>query len=123
MAHVLIADDDLAILDATKLILEYEGYHVTTASDGDTVRKIYEELPDIILLDIWLSGADGTEIARFLKEQERTRHIPIILFSANRNIGELAQKTGVEDILVKPFDMADLLQKVHKHTSSSKKGE
>lgn len=116
MTRVLIADDDLAILDATKLILEYEGYNVTTASDGDTVRRIYEELPDIILLDIWLSGADGGEIARFLKEQDRTRHIPIILFSANRNIGELAQKTGVEDTLVKPFDMEELLRKIRKYT-------
>src|SRR5579883_815709 len=100
MTHILIADDDPAILDATKLILEYEGYSVTTVSDGNTVRKINEELPDIILLDIWLSGADGGEIARSLKEQERTRHIPIILFSANRNIKELAQRTGVEDTLV-----------------------
>lgn len=118
MARVLLAEDDLAILDATKLLLEYEGYIVTTVSDGETVRKISEELPDLILLDVWLSGADGAEIACFLKEQERTRHIPIILFSANRNIEELARKTGVEDTLVKPFDVEELLQKVRKYTSS-----
>lgn len=115
MARILIADDDQAILDATRLILEYEGYEVITASDGDTVQKIYGELPDIILLDIWLSGEDGSEIARYLKKQDRTRHIPIILFSANRNIEELAQKAGVEDTLVKPFDLTDLLRKIQKH--------
>lgn len=115
MARILVADDDQAILDATKLLLEYEGYEVMTASDGDTVRKIYSDLPDIILLDIWLSGTDGAEIARFLKEQEHTRHIPIILFSANRNIVELAKKSGAEDALMKPFNLSDLLQKVQKH--------
>jgi CheY-like chemotaxis protein len=109
MARILVADDDQAILDATKLFLEYEGFEVITASDGDTVRQIQTDLPDVILLDIWLSGADGTEIARFLKQQAHTRHIPIILSSANRNIKELARMADVEDVLVKPFDLADLL--------------
>jgi CheY-like chemotaxis protein len=116
MTRILVVDDDLAILDSTKLILEYEGYEVCATSDGDAVRTIQGKLPDIILLDIWLSGTDGAEIARFLKEQEHTSHIPIILFSANRNIEELAQKTGVEDSLVKPFDITELLQKVKKLT-------
>jgi len=115
MARILVVDDDQAILDATKLLLEYEGYEVLTASDGDTVRKIETDLPDLILLDIWLSGTDGAEIARFLKQQEYSRRIPIILFSANRNIEELAEKAGVEDSLVKPFDWMDLLQKVQKY--------
>jgi CheY-like chemotaxis protein len=116
MTRILVADDDQAILDATKLFLEYEGYEVLTASDGDTVRKIQTDLPDLILLDIWLSGTDGAEIAHFLKQQEHTRHIPIILFSANRNIEALVGKAGAEDSLVKPFDLVDLLQKVQKYT-------
>jgi CheY-like chemotaxis protein len=117
MARILVADDDHAILDATKMFLEYEGYEVLTAFDGEAVSKIQTDLPDIILLDIWLSGADGAEIARFLKQQEHTRHIPIILFSANRNIEELAKKAGAEDSLIKPFDLMDLLQKVQKYTA------
>lgn len=115
MTRILVADDDQAILDMTRLFLEYEGYEVCTASDGDTIRKRAGDLPDIILLDVWLSGADGAEIARSLKEQQQTRHIPIILFSANRNIEALARSAGVEDALVKPFDLADLSQKVRKH--------
>lgn len=117
MARILVADDDQAILDATKLFLEYEGYEVLTAFDGDIVPQIQRELPDIILLDIWLSGTDGAEIARYLKQQEHTRHIPIILFSANRNIEELAKKAGAEDSLIKPFDLIDLLQKVQKYVA------
>lgn len=116
MARVFIADDDQAILDATQLLLEYEGYEVMTASGGDAVCKIDGNLPDVILLDIWLSGTNGVEIARFLKEQERTRHIPIILFSANRHIEHLAREAGVEDTLTKPFDIETLLDKIQKYT-------
>jgi CheY-like chemotaxis protein len=116
MTRILVADDDQAILDATKLFLEYEGYEVLTASNGDTVRKLQTDLPDLILLDVWLSGTDGAEIAHFLKQQEHTRRIPIILFSANRNIEALVAKAGAEDSLVKPFDLLDLLQKVQKYT-------
>ncbi len=116
MARILVADDDQAILDATKLFLEYEGYEVLTAFDGDIIPKIQRELPDIILLDIWLSGTNGAEIARYLKQQEHTRHIPIILFSANRDIEQLAKKACAEDALIKPFDLMDLLEKVQKYT-------
>jgi CheY-like chemotaxis protein len=115
MACILVADDDPAILDFTQLFLEYEGYRVITAPDGETVQRILHEQPDLILMDIWLSGANGAEIARVLKEQEQTRHIPIILFSANRNIKEMAREAEVNDLLIKPFDLSELLQKVRKH--------
>jgi CheY-like chemotaxis protein len=115
MACILIADDDPAILDFTQLFLEYEGYRVITAPDGETVQRIVQDPPDLILMDIWLSGANGAEIAHLLKEQEHTRHIPIILFSANRNIREMARQAEVNDLLIKPFDLVELLQKVRQH--------
>ena len=117
MARIFVADDDQAILDSTQLLLEFEGHEVITASSGDAIDKIKSHLPDVILLDIWLSGTNGVEIARILKAQADTRHIPIILFSANRNIESLAREAGVEDTLTKPFDMETLLQKIHKYTS------
>lgn len=116
MARIFIADDDQAILDSTQLLLEYEGYEVITASNGDGVRRMQGKLPDVILLDIWLSGTNGIEIARFLKAQEHTKHIPIILFSANRDIEHLARVAGVEDALTKPFDIETLLYKIQKYT-------
>lgn len=115
MVRILIADDDQAILDSTQLLLEYEGYEVITASSGDAVCNIEGNLPDVILLDIWLSGTNGVEIARFLKEQEDTKHIPIILFSANRNIEHLAREARVEDTLTKPFDIETLFHKIQKY--------
>lgn len=117
MARIFIADDDQAILDSTQLLLEFEGHEVITASSGDAVHTIEGNLPDVILLDIWLSGTNGVEIARSLKAQEQTRHIPIILFSANRHIEHLAREAGVEDTLTKPFDIETLLHKIQKYTT------
>lgn len=122
MVRILVADDDHAILDSTQLLLECEGYEVITASSGDAVCDMENNLPDVILLDIWLSGTNGAEVARFLKAQERTRHIPIILFSANRHIEHLAKEAGVEDTLTKPFDIETLLQKIQKYTPFSIRG-
>ncbi len=119
MAKILIADDDQAILDSTKLLLEYEGYEVVTASDGEMVKKLHDNLPDLILLDIWLSGTNGIEIAQGLLENAITKHIPIILFSANHDIEKIAKDTKVSDFLIKPFDINDMVAKIKKHLPKS----
>jgi DNA-binding response OmpR family regulator len=109
---ILIADDDPAILDAISLILSDEGYVVDTTSDGDTPRRIQNELPDLLLLDIWMSGVDGRDICRYLKSQETTRGIPIVMISAMKDAEKTAIAAGADDFLAKPFDIDDLLQKV-----------
>src|SRR5688572_25456401 len=88
--YVLVADDDPAILDSTQLLLEELGYRVKTTVNGDTVRDMREDLPDILLLDIWMSGWDGRDICRHLKRQAQTSHIPIIIISANRDVAAMA---------------------------------
>jgi DNA-binding response OmpR family regulator len=114
--RILIAEDDMGILEAMQIMLEDEGYEVTTTVDGQTVQAMHEELPDLLLLDIWLAGMDGAQICKQLKSQELTRHIPIILCSANAATQELAKNCGADDFIVKPFEMTDLLAKVDKHT-------
>ena len=113
---ILIADDDPAILDSMQELLEDEGYIVETAADGRTVEEVEDELPDLILLDIWMSGIDGRDIARKLKSQEATRHIPIVMFSANKDTEKIARESGAEDFLAKPFEIDELLDKVAKYT-------
>lgn len=115
MAKILIADDDQGILDSTKLLLEYEGYEVMTASDGETVKELKDNLPDLILLDIWLSGTNGTEIAHSLLANKATKHIPIIIFSANHDIEQIAKNANVSDFLIKPFDIGDMVAKIQKY--------
>ncbi|HSH31372.1 MAG TPA: response regulator [Candidatus Saccharimonadales bacterium] len=116
--QILVADDDPAIVDAIKIVLEDEGYRVTTTVNGETVKKIRQDFPDLILLDIWMSGMDGRDITRYLKNQAATRHIPVIMISANRDTEQIALAAGADGFLAKPFDIKDLIELVQKHLSS-----
>jgi CheY-like chemotaxis protein len=110
--RILVADDDPAICDAICLMLEEEGYRADSTVDGETIYKMESEFPDLLLLDIWMSGQDGREICKYLKKKEITSQIPIIMVSASRDIEKSARAAGADDFLAKPFKMADLLSKV-----------
>lgn len=111
-AKVLIVDDDPAILDAISLILEDEGYDVSTASGGDIVSIAEREQPDIVLLDIRLSGQDGRDVCRALKTAPTTARVPVLMISANQHGAAYAQQAGADDYLAKPFELDDILAKV-----------
>ena len=113
--RIMIADDDPGILDALTIMLEDGGYEVETTTNGSTVQNMKEELPDLLLLDIWMSGWDGREACKYLKSQELTKHIPIIVVSANRDVEQIAREAGADDFLAKPFQMDDLLAIVAKY--------
>lgn len=115
MTKILVIDDDPGILESTQLLLEYEGYEVDTASSGDSLYNLNDDLPDLILLDIWLSGENGGDIAKELKSKSLTKNIPIILFSANRDIEIIKRRCGADDCIAKPFQFEDLLIKLKKH--------
>lgn len=111
----MIADDDPAIVESTRLILEEFGYEVDSTVDGQTIYKMKKDFPDLLLLDIWMSGQDGREICKYLKKEDTTKRIPIIMISASRDIKESAKTAGADDFLAKPFDMDDLIAIVEKH--------
>lgn len=109
---IMIADDDPGIVDAIEMLLEFEGYKVTATRDGAAVLGMEEELPDLLLLDIWMSGEDGRDICKRFKEGELTKNIPVIMISASRDVRESAIIAGADDFLAKPFEMDELLKKV-----------
>jgi CheY-like chemotaxis protein len=111
---ILVADDDPSILEAIQLILEDAGYEVITAVDGEAIYKMEKDYPDLLLLDIWMSGQDGREICKFLKNRDTTKDIPIVMISANKDTEEIAKEAGADDFITKPFEMNDLLKKVSK---------
>jgi CheY-like chemotaxis protein len=113
---VLIADDNAAIVDVLTMILEEESYEVLTASGSETLAKIHATLPNLIFLDIWMPGMNGPEICQNLKGHEQTKHIPIIMLSANKDTARIANEVGADDFLAKPFDMEEVLALVKKHT-------
>jgi DNA-binding response OmpR family regulator len=109
---VMIADDDPGILDAVEAMLEYGGYEVSSTSNGATVLEMRDNFPDLLLLDIWMSGTDGRDVCKKLKQEERSRHMPIIMISASTELEKSAKEAGADDFLEKPFDMEELLRKI-----------
>lgn len=113
LKHILIADDDLAIVDSLSMALNDEGFKVSSASDGYIIEAVNEHHPDLILLDLWLRHVSGAEICCQLKINKKTKNIPIIMISANKEIAEIARESKADDFLAKPFDIDDLLQKIN----------
>lgn len=111
----MIADDDRAILDAVSIMLEFEGYQVICTPDGADVLKLQANLPDLLLLDIWMSGMDGRDICRKLKQNDNTKRLPVVLISASREIELSAVAAGADDFLSKPFQIEDLLEKIERN--------
>ncbi len=112
--RITLADDDPGILDAVGMMLEMEGYEVSATLNGNTILNFQQELPDIYVLDIWMSGSDGRELCKKLKGEERTKDIPVILISASNDLKRSAETAGADDFLAKPFEIDALLEKIDK---------
>lgn len=116
--NILVVDDDPDILDALQFTLEDAGYAVVTSLKGDYAENLRDGnggLPDLIILDVLLSGKDGRLICRKLKSQDETRHIPIIMISAHPGARESVKEVGADDFLAKPFDVDALLARIAHH--------
>lgn len=112
---ILIADDDQGILDSVSLLLEEVGYEVKTTSDGSTISDFSHFTPDLLLLDIWMAGWNGSDICKELKADTNTKQIPIIIVSANKDGAVIAKDAGADDFIAKPFELDELISKVEKH--------
>lgn len=114
--RILVVDDEPDILEFLEVILKEEGYEVVISDKGEYLEQLHNGgLPHLILVDVLLSGKDGREIVRYLKSQEETKAIPIIMFSAHPSAAETARQAGADDFLAKPFDIDDLLAKIADH--------
>ena len=112
---IVVVDDDPAILEAMKMILELYNYQVETIADGDVVPKLTLLQPKLLFLDICLSGVNGTDICKSLKSTEATKDIPVIMISASYDVNKCMKDAGADDFLAKPFELRDLLSKVNKY--------
>jgi DNA-binding response OmpR family regulator len=111
---ILITDDDEGVQDIFKLIFERAGYDVTIYGEALSILENKYICPDLFLLDRQLSGQDGLQICRFLKNQKATKDIPVIIVSASPGIAELAKEAGADDFIEKPFQINELLTVVEK---------
>lgn len=111
---IMLADDDQGILDAVGMLLEYEGYEVIPVLNCTDILSDQYPLPDLLLLDIWMSGTDGRNTCKILKQRQVTAALPIIMVSASKDIGASAIAAGANDFLEKPFQINDLLKKIER---------
>lgn len=107
---ILICDDNELVLTMISFVLKAKGYVVETAvSTEEIYRKIESDRPALIFLDLNLPQDGGESVVHNLKRRPETQDIPIILFSAEENLSEIASKLKVEGFLKKPFENEALL--------------
>ncbi|HBV98164.1 MAG: transcriptional regulator [Peptococcaceae bacterium BICA1-7] len=115
MPLILVVDDEANIVELLKFTLQKEDYRVISAPDGSTgLSMAAEYLPDLIILDIMMTGRDGFEVCRALKARPETAGIPIIMLSAKSDDIDkiLGLEMGAEDYVTKPFSPRELLARI-----------
>jgi DNA-binding response OmpR family regulator len=114
MAKILIVDDSEHIVALLSEILLNHGFEVETAlSRKELVYTLLSSSPDLILLDVRLSGDDGRKLCRDLKSNSSYRNIPIILLSGSHELLESFTEYNADDIIEKPFEMPTIIQKIN----------
>ena len=115
-ATVLVVDDDPVILKLLEVNFEMEGFQVVRAADGaEGLERAREVLPDIVVLDVMMPRMTGYEVAKALREDDDTAHIPIIFVTARAQSSDVERgmELGVDDYITKPFDPLDLIDRVN----------
>lgn len=114
MKQILVVDDEKNIRESITGILQDEGFHVTTASDGtQALDAINDDKPDLVLLDIWMPGMDGIETLKQLRA--RYEDLQVIMMSGHATIetAVTATKLGAYDFIEKPLSLEKLLVCIH----------
>jgi len=115
MPHrILMVDDERDLVFATKLYLEAEDYEVLAAYDGHQALEVLgavEELPDLVILDVFMPRMSGWDVLRMIRASERTQSLPVIMLTAAGQDADKARgwDLGVDWYQTKPFDPKDLL--------------
>ena len=110
---ILVVDDDKNICELLRLYLVKEGYNVTMVHDGGAALAEFDKLhPDLVLLDVMMPVMDGWEVCRKLRAKDNT---PIIMLTAKGETYDkvLGLELGADDYIVKPFEVKELLARVH----------
>lgn len=113
---ILIVDDEPDIVETLKFLIESEGFESIIAMDGEeALRKAKDENPDVIILDVMLPKINGYKVCRLLKFDNNYKHIPILMVTARSQQEDkvIGEETGADEYITKPFDINELLHKIH----------
>jgi|SRR5664279_1513967 len=113
--RVMIFDDDTDLLEVCSIVLKSKNYHVTGFNKcSDIVHEVKSFSPNVILMDNWIPDVGGVKATQQLKADPDLKSIPVIFFSANDRVEELATEAGAEFYLQKPFEIEELEATVSK---------
>ncbi len=114
--RVLVVDDDPLIREVLQTILDLRELEVSTASDGaGALASLAEDpLPDVVVCDVMMPGIDGFEVCRRIKDDPRTRDVPVILLTARDRAEDRAAglAAGCDDYVTKPFSPLALIDRI-----------
>lgn len=116
--RILVIDDNPQLVDLLKIRLEYSGFEVLAAFDGqEGLEKARSNNPDLIILDVMLPKINGYKVCRLLKFDIKYKQIPIIMLSsrAKSSDAEVGYRTGANEYLFKPYDPKKLIDIINKY--------
>ncbi len=115
MTTILVAEDERDIRELITFTLKYHGFEVITADNGEQALQLASEAqPDLLLLDVRMPRLSGYEVCQRVKQQESTRHIPVVFLSAKGQEAEIQQgrQAGAVDYILKPFSPQELAERL-----------
>jgi CheY-like chemotaxis protein len=120
---VLVIEDSEVIRRVLRLILEAEGYRVVESPDGLRAPSLARDhRPDVITLDLSLPDVDGREVLRQLLDDDNIGEVPVVIISAFADYLTGSERQRAADVIVKPFDLDDLLQRLERAISRADRG-
>jgi two-component system alkaline phosphatase synthesis response regulator PhoP len=112
---ILVIDDDVQLCQLTSDILEEHGFQSMVANNTDQgFKKLYEDTPDLILLDVWLPSIGGLEFCRQIRQDARGRHVPVLMLTVQDKESDkvMGLEMGADDYMTKPFSQRELLARI-----------
>lgn len=122
--RILLVDDEPDLVQMVSVRLAASGYEVIPAYDGQqALDQVKQVKPNLIILDLMLPKLDGYKVCRLLKFDERTKHIPVLIFTARAQVEDvtLATECGADAYLTKPFEAKTLLAKLQELLQAARK--
>jgi len=111
--HILIVEDSENILTVIKLMFELQGWKTSEKKNLNTILDDVKQIkPDLILMDMLLSGSNGCDACKLIKDENEIKNIPIIIMSAHPEAHREAKEAGANYFIAKPFEMDHLIKKI-----------